>query len=68
MDWSNSLVSGLVSFGLIMYGLFACPMGWCADSFGGSRTQLTSISFKLFGLEAAGKLVGEVFAIIGVLR
>jgi len=43
-------------------------MGWCADPFGGSRTQLTSISVKLSGLEAAGKLVGDVLAIIRVLR
>jgi MFS family permease len=34
--------------------------------FGGSGTQLTTISIKLFGLDAAGALMGSVLAIIGV--
>ena len=34
--------------------------------FGGSGTQLTTISIKLFGLEAAGALMGSVLAIIGI--
>ena len=34
--------------------------------FGGSGTQLTTISIRLFGLEAAGALMGSVLAIIGI--
>jgi MFS family permease len=34
--------------------------------FGGSGTQLTTISIKLFGLDAAGALMGSVLAIIGI--
>lgn len=32
--WSRTAISGALSAGLIGYGLFALPMGWCADKFG----------------------------------
>ena len=41
-DWRNSLVSGSVSLGLIMYGIFALPMGWCADRFGPRITMIVA--------------------------
>lgn len=41
-DWSNSLVSGSISLGLIMYGVFALPMGWCADRFGPRITMIVA--------------------------
>ena len=41
-DWSNSLVSGSVSLGLIVYGVFALPMGWCADRFGPRITMIVA--------------------------
>lgn len=40
--WSNSLVSGSISLGLIMYGVFALPMGWCADRFGPRITMIVA--------------------------
>ena len=40
--WSNSLVSGSVSLGLIMYGVFALRMGWCADRFGPRITMIVA--------------------------
>ena len=41
-NWSNSLVSGSISLGLIMYGVFALPMGWCADRFGPRITMIVA--------------------------
>lgn len=32
--WSRTAVSGAMSLGLIGYGVFALPMGWCVDRFG----------------------------------
>lgn len=32
--WSRAEISGAMSVGLVTYGLFALPMGWCVDRFG----------------------------------
>jgi MFS family permease len=32
--WSRVVISGAMSVGLVTYGLFSLPMGWCADRFG----------------------------------
>jgi OFA family oxalate/formate antiporter-like MFS transporter len=32
--WSRAAISGAMSLGLVTYGLFALPMGWCVDRFG----------------------------------
>lgn len=32
--WSRAEISGAMSVGLITYGVFALPMGWCVDKFG----------------------------------
>ena len=65
---------GLISAGLAVLALiFAVDLMsifllflMLGIGFGGSGTQLTIISIKLFGLEAAGALMGSVLAIIGI--
>ena len=65
---------GLISAGLATLGLIVAAdlisifllFILLGIGFGGSGTQLTTISIKLFGLEAAGALMGSVLAIIGV--
>ena len=65
---------GLISAGLAILALiFAVDLIFIfllfimlGIGFGGSGTQLTTISIKLFGLEAAGALMGSVLAVIGV--
>ncbi|MCA8930303.1 MAG: MFS transporter, partial [Alphaproteobacteria bacterium] len=32
--WSRAAISGAMSLGLVTYGVFALPMGWCVDRFG----------------------------------
>ncbi len=46
--WSRGATSGALSLGLIMYGLFAMPMGWLVDRIGPRRTLVAS--GVLFGL------------------
>ena len=58
--WSRSVVSGAMSLGLVTYGLFALPMGWCADRFGPRRTVL--VGGGLFGLGTAlGAFITEAW-------
>ena len=58
--WSRSLVSGAMSLGLVTYGLFALPMGWCADRFGPRRTVI--VGGTLFGLGTAlGAFISEAW-------
>ena len=58
--WSRSVVSGAMSLGLVNYGLFALPMGWCADRFGPRRTVL--VGGGLFGLGTAlGAFITEAW-------
>jgi MFS family permease len=65
---------GLISAGLATLGLIVAAdlisifllFILLGIGFGGSGTQLTTISIKLFGLETAGALMGSVLAIIGV--
>ena len=49
--WGRSVVSGAMSLGLVTYGLFALPIGWCADRFGRRRTVL--VGGGPFGLGTA---------------
>ena len=32
--WSRTAVSGAMSLGMMAYGFFGLPMGWCVDRFG----------------------------------
>ena len=32
--WSRTAVSGAMSLGMMAYGFFGLPMGWCVDWFG----------------------------------
>ncbi len=58
--WSRALVSGAMSLGLVTYGLFALPMGWCADRFGPRCTVV--VGGSLFGLGTAlGAFITEAW-------
>ena len=57
-DWSNSVVSGSVSLGLIIYGVFALPMGWCADRFGPRITMIVA-GFLIGGGTYLGFYISE---------
>ena len=57
-DWSNSVVSGSVSLGLIIYGVFALPMGWCADRFGPRITMIVA-GFLVGGGTYLGLYISE---------
>ena len=49
-----------MSLGLVTYGLFALPMGWCADRFGPRRTVI--VGGGLFGLGTAlGAFITEAW-------
>ena len=43
-----------MSLGLVAYGLFALPMGWCADRFGPRRTVIVGGLFFGSGMALAG--------------
>ena len=58
--WSRTAISGAMSLGLIAYGLFALPMGWCADRFGPRPTVV--VGGLLFGVGTAlGGAVSEIW-------
>lgn len=58
--WSRTAISGAMSLGLVAYGFFALPMGWCVDRFGPRATVLAG--GVLFGCGTAlGAFVGEVW-------
>ena len=49
--WGRAAISGAMSLGLAVYGLFAFPMGWCADRFGPRPTVI--VGGALFGVGTA---------------
>ena len=58
--WSRTAISGAMSLGLIAYGLFALPMGWCADRFGPRPTVV--VGGLLFGTGTAlGGAISEIW-------
>jgi MFS family permease len=58
--WSHTAISGAMSLGLVAYGLFALPMGWCADRFGPRITVI--VGGILFGTGTSlGAFVTEVW-------
>ena len=58
--WSRTAISGAMSVGLIAYGGFAMPMGWCVDRFGPRLT--IAVGGVLFGCGTAlGSQVTEVW-------
>lgn len=58
--WSRTAISGAMSLGLVAYGFFALPMGWCVDRFGPRATVMAG--GILFGSGTAlGALIGEVW-------
>jgi MFS family permease len=46
--WSRTAVSGAMSVGLVAYGVFALPIGWCVDRLGPRLT--IGIGGVLFGV------------------
>lgn len=58
--WSRAGISGAMSAGLIAYGAFAVPVGWCVDRFGPKPT--IAIGGVLFGCGTAlGSQVTELW-------
>lgn len=58
--WSRTAVSGAISLGMMAYGFFGLPMGWCVDRFGPRRTVL--VGGLLFGTGTAlGAWVEELW-------
>ena len=58
--WSRAGVSGAMSVGLMVYGMAALPMGWCADRFGPRLT--ICIAGLLFGAGTClGALISELW-------
>lgn len=49
--WRRATISGAMSLGLIAYGLFGFPMGWCADRFGPRPT--VAVGGAIFGTGTA---------------
>lgn len=49
--WSRTAVSGAISVGMMAYGFFGLPMGWCVDRFGPRATVLAG--GLLFGIGTA---------------
>ena len=58
-----AILALIFAIDLISIFLFFIILG---IGFSGSGTQLTTLSIKLFGLEAAEALMGSVLAIIGI--
>ena len=67
--WSRSAISGVMSLGLIAYGLFALPMGWCADRFGPRRTVVVGGLLFGSGMALAGTVteLWQLYALYGSL-
>ena len=67
--WSRSAISGVMSLGLIAYGLFALPMGWCADRFGPRRTVVVGGLLFGSGMVLAGTVteLWQLYALYGSL-
>ncbi len=67
--WSRTAISGAMSVGLVAYGAFALPIGWCVDRLGPRIT--IAIGGLLFGLGTfLGSRVTElwhVYALYGGL-
>ena len=58
--WSRTAVSGAMSLGMMAYGFFGLPMGWCVDRFGPRGTVLAG--GLLFGTGTAlGTWVDELW-------
>jgi OFA family oxalate/formate antiporter-like MFS transporter len=58
--WSRAAISGAMSTGLIVYGLFALPMGWCVDRFGPRRT--IAVGGVIFGCGTClGAFITEIW-------
>ena len=49
--WSRTSVSGAIALGMMAYGLFGLPMGWCVDRFGPRGTVF--VGGVLFGTGTA---------------
>lgn len=67
--WSRSAISGVMSLGLVAYGFFALPMGWCADRFGPRRTVIAGGLFFGIGTALAGTVteLWQLYALYGGL-
>jgi len=67
--WSRSAISGVMSLGLVAYGLFALPMGWCADRFGPRRTVIVGGLFFGAGMALAGTVTAlwQLYVLYGGL-
>ncbi|MEC9152681.1 MAG: MFS transporter [Pseudomonadota bacterium] len=58
--WSRTAVSGAMSLGMMAYGFFGLPMGWCVDRFGPRGTVL--VGGLLFGTGTAlGSCIEELW-------
>jgi OFA family oxalate/formate antiporter-like MFS transporter len=58
--WSRAAISGAMSAGLIAYGLFALPVGWCVDRFGPRRT--IAVGGAIFGCGTSlGAFITEIW-------
>ncbi len=58
--WSRTAVSGAMSLGMMAYGFFGLPMGWCVDQFGPRGTVF--VGGILFGTGTAlGAWVEELW-------
>ena len=58
--WSRTAVSGAMSLGLVAYGFFALPMGWCVDRFG-PRATVVAGGVLFGGGTALGAGIGELW-------
>lgn len=65
--WSRAAISGAMSLGLITYGMFALPMGWCADRFGPRPTVAVGGLFFGCGTALAGAVseLWHLYALYG---